>query len=457
MEYASWWQDDLEYPGASEGIHPASAGSLGQDSSQTTRQLSQGILWFLIATALFLAVLDERLPGMGSFSRTAGWVGLVVLYYRLRPWLKRSMCFISRQLRYWSQRYRWRYWRKATHLQQLVDLLVISAMLAHTGGWTSPLYMLYLGWAVVLVGDVPTISYFWLTGVAGVAFVLGCLLAFPLPPSALHITMIAEHLLVLLVVSLGTGLIRAYINHLETVWERDHQQWEQLRQVVFAHLSHELYTPLSAINASASLLAVQHAPLPAAQQRHLVQVIQRNCSRMMVLVDDLLEMWRVQRPQVEIHSIPVRCLPIVESVAQTLAPLLEGRQLSVVIRAEQPDVCVLADPRRLEQVLVNLLANAQKYAPAGTTITLTIARQHQEVLFAVHDEGAGVPFEQQCHLFEPFYRGTNAASSSRGAGIGLALARELVIREGGRIWVESMPGQGSTFYFTLPSVGLELE
>jgi signal transduction histidine kinase len=138
-----------------------------------------------------------------------------------------------------------------------------------------------------------------------------------------------------------------------------------------------------------------------------------------------------------------------------ISPLLEGKQQRLVIEVEPEDIRVLANRHQLEQVLVNLLVNAHKYAPTGVAIMLAVRGQAHEVLFAVHDEGPGVPLEEQGHLFELFYRGTTSLASSRGSGIGLALAKALVILQGGRIWVESTPGAGSTFYFTLPAAEVE--
>ncbi len=413
------------------------------------RRFSQGIFCFLIATTLFLVVVDEQVRASGSSSVTAGWVGIFVLYYGLRSSLYWP--------RWWSSGWmkHWRYWCSRFRALLVVDLLVITLLLTLTGGWVSPLYMFYLGWVVMLVDEASSLRYLFLTVLASGAFVGGCFLALHQPPSPLQVMLIAEHLLLLCIVSLGIGLTRAFILHLRSAWEAERRQWHLLRQTLFAQLAHELYTPLSAITTSAALLSAPGATLQIEQRQQLAQVIQRNCTRMDVLLDDLLTMWRKQQHQLEIVPVPFHCLPVAELVAQTLSPLLGARQQRLVIAAEQPDIGVLADPRRLEQVLVNLLANAQKYAPMGTAITLTIATHQQEVLFAVHDEGSGVSLEEQSYLFDFSYRGANCAASSRAAGIGLALTKALVVAEGGQIWVESISGRGTTFYFTLPYGGLE--
>jgi signal transduction histidine kinase len=191
------------------------------------------------------------------------------------------------------------------------------------------------------------------------------------------------------------------------------------------------------------------------RQRYLLGVVERNCVHMNLLIDDLLALWREPERKVRGTVKPLGSLVVAHSVGQMISPLLEGKQQGLVVEVEPEDVRVLANRHQLEQVLVNLLVNAHKYAPTGAAIVLAIHGQEHEVLFAVHDDGPGVPLEEQGHLFELFYRGTNNLASSRGSGIGLALAKALVVLQGGRIWVESMPGAGSTFYFTLPAAGVE--
>lgn len=440
---------------AGDSLYPVFANTLPHDASYTTRKLAQGLFWFLIAITLILALLDERLYMRGAFPVTAGWVGAFVLYYELRSSVRCSTWGLS--FWHWANRLWWWtcLWQRQRQVSLALDLAVISALNMLTGGWASPLYMLYLGWVAALIDEAPALSRLALSGLASASFVLSCLLTLHAPLSSMQFRMITEHLFLLLAASFGLGMIGMYIQRLKCAWEMERRQWDGLREALFAQLSHELYTPLSAISASASLLSTQDAALQLEQQRHLALIIQRNCEWMSVLIDDLLAMWRKQQQQPEIASGPLRCLAAAESVAQALSPLLDARRQRLMIQTAQPDAVALADQRRLEQVLINLLANAQKYAPAGSTITLTITAQQNDVLFAVHDEGKGVPFEEQDHLFDLLYRGSNCSNASRGSGIGLALAQALVIEEGGHIWVESAPGRGSTFYFTLPAAGLD--
>ncbi len=419
------------------------------DSARTQR-LSEGVCWFFLAATILLALLDAYGRAQTPLpTLSVAWIGVFALYYALRT---ASQRFHGR-LPLWSARsgLLGGFWRPGQiPLLLLLDLLVITCLFALSGGWASPLYLVYMGWAVSLLDAPSTLISLCLSGIACSAFVLGVLLAPHEPFSALQVTLVAEHALLLLFVGLGISGIGIFRKHTKWAWEAEHRQWDALRQTVFSQLSHELYTPLSALSASAALLAAAEEPM-AADQHHLLSVIERNCARMNLLITDLLALWREPQRQSTAAPKPLCALAVAQSVGDMLGPLLAGKRQRLTLAAEPADVCVLADSQRLEQVLVNLLVNAHKYAPAETTILLTISRREDEVLFAVQDEGTGVPLEEQGYLFDWLYRGADSLASSRGSGIGLALAKALVELQGGRIWLESIPDTGSTFYFLLPA------
>ncbi len=448
MDYARSWHDERAQKASGQGASFLSSDGLARAYPATRQRLSEGVFWFFIALTILLALLNAHGHARVPATLSLGWVGVFVLYYALRS----SRPFPGWQLAHQIRRCCcWVHWPRELPPQLLLDLLVMTALVVLSGGWASPLYMLYLGWAVALLDEVSIGSCLGFTGLACGAFVLAAMLAPHRPFSSLQITLLSERVLILLLVPLGISGFKIYIKRAQSAWEAERRQWDALRQAVFLHLSHELYTPLSAISASAALLAATETEPAAERRRYLLDIIERNCARMSLLIDDLMAMWREHQRQIDCAPACLPCLTVGTSVGHMIDPLLESKQQRLVVVADPPDTLVWADVRRLEQVLVNLLANAQKYAPAGTVITLTIRRHAYEVFFAVRDEGAGVPLEEQGALFEYFYRGTNCPVSSRGSGIGLALAKALVVLMGGRIWVESMPGQGSTFYFTLPA------
>jgi signal transduction histidine kinase len=112
---------------------------------------------------------------------------------------------------------------------------------------------------------------------------------------------------------------------------------------------------------------------------------------------------------------------------------------------------VLGNPIRLRQVVDNLVSNALKYTPSGGTVTTRLYLEDEQVVFSVNDTGVGIPVADQPHIFEKFYRASNAAKNAQGAGLGLAIVKSIVDTHDGRIWVESTPGEGTTFYVVLPA------
>jgi signal transduction histidine kinase len=430
------------------GAFMLEAGYQVQPYSARTQRFSEGVFWFCIAAALLLALLEAHLSLQTPLPLSMAWVGVFVLYYGLRSMVLSSLwwCRFSCGL----QRSGGRWWHDPCALLLLFDLSVITGLVALSGGWASPLYVLYLGWVAALWDGPSTLLSFCFSGLAASAFVLAALLVPHQPFTMLQTTLLVERALLLLGGALGISGLRVYVRHMKAAWEAERQRWDVLRKTVFAHLSHELYTPLSAISASAALLAAEDGPL-AERQRQLVGVIERNCSHMNLLIDDLLLLWKEPERQRNGALPCFDALEVARAVGQMLEPLLEGKQQRLVFEAEVEGARVVANRHQLEQVLLNLVVNAHKYTPAGKVITLAIGGQEHEVLFAVRDEGPGMPLEEQGRLFELFYQGTNSLASSRGFGIGLALAKALVVLQGGRIWVESMPGKGSTFYVTLPT------
>ena len=415
-----------------------------------SRNVSQGIFWFLIALTLLLILCEVHGRGIHPGGVSVGWVGVYVLYYVLRSSLALPPWRFYLSARIFSHPRSRRIRIGAVPVGALGDVFDLSLLVALTGGWASPIYLLYLGWAVTLLDQPLLAPRLCLSLLAPLCFTGGALLAAQHPISGVQMVLATEQAFAVFLVSLGASAIKTSLERKEYTWALERHHWEQIRQVVLTQLAHELYTPLSAITTSASLLAAEDVRLSVERQRSLVDVIERNCVRMNLLLDDLLDMWRGHHQQLAYKPQRLFCVPLAEALSQTLSPLLAAKQQHLRVNAESAHKCVVADSHRLEQILVNLLANAQKYSPIGTEIALTISALENEVLFAVHDAGPGVPCEDQASLFDLFYRGVQEGTAGHGAGIGLALAKALVVSQGGRIWVESLPSQGSTFFFTLP-------
>jgi two-component system, OmpR family, sensor histidine kinase KdpD len=222
---------------------------------------------------------------------------------------------------------------------------------------------------------------------------------------------------------------------------------ERLRNSLLSAVSHDLRTPLATITGSASALVEQENELDAAERRELAQAIQEEADRLNRLVQNLLEMTRLESGGVQVRK---DWHPLEEVVGSALARVekhLGRRRVEIRLPPDLP--LVPLDPLLVEQVLINLLDNAIKYAPSDAPIEISAAVEGQAVSVTVADRGPGFAPGEETRVFEKFYRGQDAGKRS-GAGLGLAIARGMVEVHGGQIVAESRPGGGALFRFSLP-------
>jgi histidine kinase len=226
------------------------------------------------------------------------------------------------------------------------------------------------------------------------------------------------------------------------------EQVESMRRQLIGDVSHELRTPLTSIKGYMEGLV--DGVLPSTPETF--NQIHREADRLSRLVDDLQELSRVEAKaySLEIRSIAV--FNLVQTTVKRLSPQAAAKRIT--LRSDLPANLppVQADEDRITQVLVNLVANAVQYTPEGGTVTISAARQPDEIHISVTDTGIGIPPEHLTNLFTRFYRVDKSRSRNAGggSGIGLTIAKHLVEAHGGRIWAESKSdGQGSTFTFSL--------
>ncbi len=233
---------------------------------------------------------------------------------------------------------------------------------------------------------------------------------------------------------------------------RQIQEVNQRKSAFVTLVSHELKTPLtSMMGYTALLLEGQGGPL-AQRQREWLGVIRDNADRLVTLIDDLLDMARIEAGKIELQRTPLDLVPLIQEVARVLRPQLEGKGQWLTLDLAEALPAVVGDADRVRQILTNLLSNALKYTPPGGRITITARRDAGCVRVAVQDTGIGLAPEDQAQLFTPFFRAQNDATQGvGGTGLGLAITQALVELHGGAITVTSVPGQGSTFSFTLPA------
>jgi two-component system sensor histidine kinase KdpD len=224
---------------------------------------------------------------------------------------------------------------------------------------------------------------------------------------------------------------------------------ERMRNAVLSAVSHDLRTPLATITGVTSSLLEQKQERDPASRRELIQSVYDEATRMDRLVNNLLYMTRLEAGALQVHK---EWLPLDEVVGAALVRLedrLGGRTIKTQL---SPDLSLVPlDGVLIEQVLMNLLDNALKYAPMNTPIELSARASDGEVTIEVADRGAGVPPGDEQRIFDKFYRA--APSETRGVGLGLTICRGIVEAHGGRIWAENRPDGGARFRFTLPVQG----
>jgi K+-sensing histidine kinase KdpD len=218
--------------------------------------------------------------------------------------------------------------------------------------------------------------------------------------------------------------------------ETDVEATRRLRDAILANISHEFRTPLSAQLASIELLLDQLPELSVDQIEELVRSQQRSTLRLTQLIDNLLESARVEAGMGTIRRQPVALDDVVEEAVELTRPLLEQRDQAVLVDLPYPLPSISGDARRLTQVFVNLLGNANKFAPADSTIEIGGAVDNATVSVWVADQGPGLPAGSSQRLFERFVRSGQDEPEQSGVGLGLSLVKSIVERHGGRVEVQ---------------------
>jgi signal transduction histidine kinase len=224
---------------------------------------------------------------------------------------------------------------------------------------------------------------------------------------------------------------------------------DRLKSDFVSMVSHELRTPLGLIKGYTGTLLARDTELDADTREEFLQVIDEETDRLTELVTNLLDMSRIEAGTLRVERHPMQLARLLANCAERLRVREPTRALQADVPESLPPV--LADERRIAQVVDNLLTNAVRYSPAGMPISLSARAENGRVEVCVVDRGMGIPADKQEQVFEKFFR-VDASDTRRfaGTGLGLAICRGIVQAHGGSIWVHSEPGRGSTFAFTLP-------
>lgn len=235
---------------------------------------------------------------------------------------------------------------------------------------------------------------------------------------------------------------------------------DEMKSQFVAHVSHELRTPLVAIEQSLALLLGKETGEITTDQERFLSIAQRNITRLSRLVNDLLDVAKIEAGQMRLNVIPFKVSDMVHHVVEMVLGWAGTKQVVVEEKYPDRDVEIEADADRLMQVVTNLVGNALKFTPEAGKITVEVDASRMDmdvsrkpcVAISVQDTGIGIPPEDQQKIFEKFEQGSlpSPQGSMGSTGLGLTIAREIVELHGGKIWVESKQGEGSRFVFIIP-------
>ncbi len=245
---------------------------------------------------------------------------------------------------------------------------------------------------------------------------------------------------------LGDGTV--YTVYLQDVSDR--KQIERMKNEFISVVSHELRTPLTSIHGSLGMLASGLLKPDSEQSKRLLQIATDSTERLVRLINDILDIERIESGRVKMSKQTCNAADLLTEAVNVIQPLAE--KAGIVLSVTKLSVDVWVDPDRIVQTLTNLLSNAIKFSKPNTTVWLEARKQDQEVLFIVKDLGRGIPEDKLEIIFERFQQ-LDASDARRqdGTGLGLAICKSIIQQHNGNIWVESILGEGSTFYFTIPS------
>ena len=235
----------------------------------------------------------------------------------------------------------------------------------------------------------------------------------------------------------------------------------QVKSDLVSTVSHELRTPLATIKEFIAIIMDALAGPVSTAQREYLSIVNANVDRLVRLINELLDVERIEAGQMLLNRGVLRAPELLEQVVQSMRPLAASKGITVSLQLPAAVPSVFADADKLTQVLINLVSNAVKFTPGPGTVTITVEELANEVEFRVTDTGLGIEPEDLPKLFQKFQQfhksrrleassGMGSEMDRGGTGLGLAISKRLVELHGGRIWAKSTPGEGSTFAFTLP-------
>ncbi|NDP47823.1 MAG: PAS domain-containing protein [Sulfuriferula multivorans] len=229
------------------------------------------------------------------------------------------------------------------------------------------------------------------------------------------------------------------------------KKMDRLKSEFVSTVSHELRTPLTSIRGSLGLVAGEVAGELPAQAKALIDIAYSNTERLLTLINDILDIEKIQSGKIDFDFKPQPLMPLVEQAISANTGYAERHNVTFTLVEGLPGVMVNVDGERLRQVMSNLLSNAAKFSHADGKVEVTVSLENQRVRIAVIDHGVGVPDDFRGHIFDKFTQADSSDTRHKGGtGLGLSITKSIVEMMQGAIGFDSTPGVGTTFYFTLP-------
>lgn len=242
---------------------------------------------------------------------------------------------------------------------------------------------------------------------------------------------------------------RLYTGIIRDITER--KRLEQIKDEFVSIVSHELRTPLTSINGSLGLISSGMSGDLPEMVVEMVTIAKRNCERLIRLINDLLDLQKMESGMFEIAFEKVNLIQLISQAKEGITGFSETHQVQIVLDSELEALWIEADPDRLLQVLVNLLSNATKYSPPQGIVHVQVVSEEDRVRVNVIDHGSGIPDEMRDRIFEKFMQADSSIKRSKGGtGLGLNISRRIINMHGGSIDFECAPDKGTVFYFVLP-------
>jgi len=226
---------------------------------------------------------------------------------------------------------------------------------------------------------------------------------------------------------------------------------DRMKNEFISTVSHELRTPLTSIRGSLGLIAGGVAGVIPPQAQELVGIAYKNSERLTRLINDILDIEKIESGKMKFDMKPVELMPLVEQAMEANRGYATELGVSIQIKQDLPGAQVFADPERLMQVMANLLSNAAKFTPRGSLVEISVGRESRKLRVSVRDSGAGIPQEFQSRVFEKFSQADSSDTRARGgSGLGLSISKTIVEKHGGTIGFVTETGIGTVFFFELP-------